>query len=91
MAYNLAERAGRTGGTADYAESRERRSKHGKTVLSYHDSNIKRSDYALLASPTAWLNDKIIAFGLQAHNFNSGIMETYKGDRGGAVRERQHR
>ena len=37
------------------------------------------------AEASVAINDKIIAFGLQAHNFNSGIMDTYKGDRGGAV------
>ena len=52
----------------------------GKWVINAGDGYAKRQ-----ADKAVAINDKIIAFGLQAHNFNSGIMETYKGDRGGAV------
>lgn len=31
------------------------------------------------------INDKIIAFGLQAHNLEEGVIRTFRGDRGGQV------
>lgn len=36
-----------------------------KIILSYHDSCLYESDYAIIKSSTKWLNDRIISFYLE--------------------------
>ena len=52
----------------------------GSFVCSAGDGYCKRQQEALVP-----INDKIIGIGLQAHNLFAGLIETFKGDRGGQV------
>ena len=38
-----------------------------------------------LAERATPINQKLIGIGLQAHNYYSGVIETFSGDRGGQV------
>ncbi len=49
-------------------------------MIKAHDGEAKR-----IAEHKVPINDKLIAFGLQAHNFYSGIIDAFKADRGGQV------
>ncbi len=49
-------------------------------MIKAHDGEAKR--VAELKVP---INDKLIALGLQSHNYYSGIIEAFKADRGGQV------
>lgn len=47
-------------------------------VSAYDAGHAKRA-----ADRSVSINDKVIVLGLQAHNYNSGVIEAFKGDRGG--------
>ena len=49
-------------------------------MINAHDGQAKREVEHMVP-----INDKLIALGLQAHNFNSGVIEAFKADRGGQV------
>merc|ERR1712113_380534 len=49
-------------------------------LISAHDGEARR-----MAEHLVPINDKLIALGLQSHNLNSGVVSTFKADRGGQV------
>lgn len=56
------------------------KSQEGAFLINAHDGAAKR--VAELQVP---INEKLIALGLQAHNFDSGVVAAFKADRGGQV------
>merc|ERR1712150_420608 len=49
-------------------------------VIKAHDGSAKRA-----AELEVSINDKLIALGLQAHNYKAGVVSAFKADRGGQV------